>query len=265
MRSAMGMAGRQLISRVRHVGRPRLPRRAIRLAEYEPPDRVVGPYFLPAGYRARDAPEYYVDVPPPGITYPPDVYRAATRLAQRSGSSRLIDIGCGNAEKLAALHPRFDVIGIDIGENLARCRARYPWGIWIEHDLESSGSLPLEPELLSRSVLICADVLEHLRHPERALTAMREKLGQVEGVVISTPDRERLSGTDVGGPPGNPSHVREWTRDEFAALVKSLGFENGLVTYTRPHTGTLTRSTVLAILVPERNEHLLHRLTWLHR
>ncbi len=251
-----------MIGRVRQIGRPRLPQRAIRLAEYEVPDKRTQSYFLPLGYLERDAPEYYADAPPPGVVYQPDVYRCALRLAQRSGAERIVDIGCGNGEKLSAFHPRFDVVGVDIGDNLALCRTRYPSGQWIEHDLESSEPLPLTADGLRHSVLICADVVEHLRRPERTLWALRGALRHAEAVIISTPDRRRLSHSSPQGPPRNPSHVREWTRNEFAALIRSAGFANGVVTHTRPHTGTLARSTILAILVPARNEALLRRASW---
>ena len=257
--------GRSLIRRLRQIGRPRLPRRAIRLKDYEPAPNGGPTYFLPRDYRERDAPEYYDDAPPTGIVYQPDVYRTASRLARRSEATQIVDIGCGNGEKLAALRSRFDVVGVDFGDNLVRCRARYPWGEWLEHDLESLGSLPVGADRLRQSVLVCADVVEHLRHPERTLSALREALDHAEGVIISTPDRKRLSGSSLQGPPGNPSHVREWARDEFAALIKSAGFTHGLVTYTRPHTGTLARSTVMAILVPARNKALLRRATWRSR
>jgi SAM-dependent methyltransferase len=209
----------------------------------------------------RGAPEYYPDEPPLGILYQPDVYRVARRLAERSGATRVIDVGCGAGDKLAALHPQFQIIGVDIGENLERCRARHPEGRWVAHDLESGDPLPLTAAEIAGSVVVCADVIEHLLHPDRTLAALRAAIESAKAVVLSTPDRERLSGGSPTGPPQNPSHVREWTRDELAAFLKDMGFTDGRVTFTRPHSGTLARSTILAILVPPRDKGPLARAT----
>ena len=61
--------------------------------------------------------------------------------------------------------------------------------------------------------------------------------------MISTPNRDTTSGPDDFGPPADPSRVREWSVEEFAALLEAWGFEHGEL--------ALTGSHILAILYPD--------------
>jgi SAM-dependent methyltransferase len=247
--------GDRLLEQVKRLGRPRRPRRALRLDGLEIPadDDARARYFLPDGYTSRESLRYYHDQPPAGVTYQPGVYRATRSIARRLGASSVVDIGCGRAGKLVAFHPEFAIVGIDLGPNLEYCRRHFDFGTWVEHDLDSPGPLPLAEQALEGSAIVCADVVEHMTRPDRLLTKLGAALGAAKAVVISTPDRERMH-TAPMGPPANISHVREWSQDEFGALLKSQGFDNGRVTHTRPHTGTLARTTLLAICVPSRGE-----------
>jgi hypothetical protein len=187
-----------------------------------------------------------------GIEYQPDVYRRAARLARRRGASTIVDVGCGNARKLVALHPEFEVIGLDIGSNIERCRAAYPFGAWIEHDLESGTPLPVDDNVLRTSVIVCADVIEHLLAPERALRTLSGTPALC--LLVSTPDRWRVYGGEHLGPPANPAHVREWSRKELGLLLKSCGLAQGYMTYTRPHTWTIALETLLYVECVDSSE-----------
>jgi 2-polyprenyl-3-methyl-5-hydroxy-6-metoxy-1,4-benzoquinol methylase len=79
---------------------------------------VTESYFLPSGYESRLEPEYFVDEELNAV-WQPDLYPEAATVARRLGSRRIIDVGCGTAEKLARLHPEFEVVGIDFGSNIA--------------------------------------------------------------------------------------------------------------------------------------------------
>ena len=68
-------------------------------------------FFVKPGYQARLQPDYFTDAPPPEIVYQPEVYGFAADLAERASCRAVIDIGCGNGDKLAALHPRFEITG----------------------------------------------------------------------------------------------------------------------------------------------------------
>jgi len=187
------------------------------------PRRLPGRYFIRQGYREREAPAYDFEHRSEDRVWQPDVYPTAARIAERLGFTRIIDVGCGNGEKLVVLEPRFEIVGIDIGENLQLCRERYPGRQWIEHDLDSDALLPFEPEVFRSSVVVCADVIEHLVRPERLVQKLRRACDEGACLVLSTPERELLWGVRHAGPPPNPAHVREWSMSELAAFLASEG------------------------------------------
>ena len=220
--------------------------------------RLPGPYFVKHGYRTREAPMYTEEHRADGYVWQPDVYRDGASAAVRLGCRRIVDVGCGNGEKLASLHPAFEVVGIDYRANLVRCRELYGFGTWLEHDLESEDPLPVPPELLEDAVVVCADVIEHLTHPERLLTKLAGCLPTVGCILVSTPERDLWWGVHHMGPPPNPAHVREWATGEFVALLAHAGFEHGIVRLTRSNDRLPHENTLLALLFP--NDVLLQQV-----
>ena len=213
------------------------------------PRRAGGPaesnYHLKPGYTSRSAPDYFVDLggERDGVVRQPDVYTRAADVAGRLGATRIIDLGTGEGRKLVTLAQHFDVLGLDYGPNVELARRRFPAMSWREHDLDDTTGLPLTAEQLERSVVICANVLEHLLHPERLLEDLRGVLPSIEALVISTPDRDLTSGRDDFGPPSDRTRVREWNVQEFAALLEAWGFEHGELAVAGSH--------ILATLYPD--------------
>lgn len=235
-----------------------------------PPPVVRGAYALPGDYMARAASESIDDGDNnQDVVLQPDVYRLARDLAGETGVHRVIDVGCGQGRKLAALHPTFEVVGLDFGENLAHCRSAYPWGRWLEADLDGDAPWPLTPADLEGSALVASDVIEHLRRPERLLSGLRQALAHAEWAILTTPDRVATHGVAHLGPPPNPAHVREWALDELAALARGCGLEVALATRTASESTTWARRTSLLVLVrpdlaPAARAHLADRVrVWL--
>jgi len=215
------------------------------------PRALPGHYFLPQGYQTREEPAYDLEHFKPDPVWQPDVYRDASRIAGELGVERIIDVGCGNGEKLVALDPRYEIVGLDYGENLRRCRERFTRGLWIEHDLDTDAPLPLEPASVGESVVVCADVIEHLVRPERLVRKLHRACDDGACVVLSTPERELHWGLAHLGPPPNPRHVREWSISELAAFLAAEGFVHGVLGLTRSHDRSPLRNTILAVLCPD--------------
>jgi len=204
-------------------------------------------YFIRPDYQHRAVPKYYADTPS-GILWQPDVYSRAAGIARALGASNLIDIGSGNGRKLAELHPEFAVTGIDFGTNLDVVRREYPFGTWLEHNLETEDPLPVDEDALRGSVIICSDVIEHLIRPELLLRKLRAALDAASAVVLSTPERELTWGADHTGPPPNECHTREWSTPELAAFLEAEGFGIGDVELTRSNDAENQLHTILAML-----------------
>jgi glycosyltransferase involved in cell wall biosynthesis len=223
-----------------------LPRRAPATSR-ERPHRE---YHIKAGYVSRDDPSYFVDLieERTGIDCHPDVYPRAANVAARLGATRVIDLGTGAARKLVALHPHFEILGVDYGPNLEMARRRFPYGVWIDYDLDQADPLPLTSDQLSGAVIVCANVIEQLLNPHLLLGSLRRLLDVAEAVVISTPERERTRGSEDLGPPHDAWRVREWSLEEFADLLAAYGFEHGEICLTRSDTAGDQMATILAIL-----------------
>ncbi|MEJ7893286.1 MAG: methyltransferase domain-containing protein [Solirubrobacteraceae bacterium] len=197
------------------------------------------------GYVPREKPKYFRDRDI-GVEFQPDVYVDAARVARALGAQRIIDIGCGHGRKLAALHPEFELLGLDYGPNIEQCRARYSFGRWLEVDLTRTDRLPVDDADLNSSVLVCSDVIEHLVDEQAVLRQIRSAMEKAEAILLSTPERDATWSEAHNGPPPNRAHVREWTIRELSALLRRAGLEHGSVGLTRTHDQTLRPHTILA-------------------
>lgn len=188
---------------------------------------VLKNYGIKPEYTARSEVDYFDDSIPDkeNTVYQPEVYRFAEFLARRLECSHIIDIGCGRAQKLAELHPEFELIGIDIGSNIKHCQETYQFGTWIEHDLETHEPLPLDSEIVSKALIICADVIEHLKQPDHLLGKLHGLMEHAPIALLSTPERDRLRGPDHQGPPWNRFHYREWNLPELESFVQYAGLQ----------------------------------------
>jgi SAM-dependent methyltransferase len=204
----------------------------------------MGSYFLKEGYRERPAPEYFVDFERK-IEGQPHVYPIAADLARRLGCRKIIDIGCGYSRKLVVLHPEFEIVGLDFGPNIDHCREHYPFGTWISWDIEHE---PL-PELdAAGSVVVCADVIEHLVDPQILLVHLRTLLEQAATGLLSTPERDLIHGEDHYGPPPNRCHAREWNMAEFEAFLVSAGLAPVRLELTQSGDRSPEKMNILATL-----------------
>ncbi|HEX8129154.1 MAG TPA: glycosyltransferase family 2 protein [Pyrinomonadaceae bacterium] len=207
-------------------------------------------FFIKPGYTPRAAPEYFHDTlaDTRGITHQPDAYPLAAHLAAYFGCRHIIDIGCGLAHKLAELHPRFELIGVDFGDNLRGCRERYPFGRWIECDLERERLDEFDPAVVASSIVICSDVIEHLVDPSGLLANLRGLLEHAPAAVLTTPERDLVRGSSHFGPPQNPSHVREWNLAELETLLRAEHFNLDFIGLTMDNDHEWQKRTTLAVL-----------------
>lgn len=154
--------------------------------------------------------------------YQAGVYDLAQALLPNGPDVCLIDVGCGPGVKLSRIarkRPATRIVGIDRTSAVTYCRAQHTFGEWVAADLNDPASVGD----VRGDVVVCADVIEHLEHPDRLLQFLRQVTKPQGRIVISTPERELMHGPDCHTSP-NPEHVREWTQSEFVAFVSSQGF-----------------------------------------
>lgn len=211
----------------------------------------MGPYEIKVGYVERfEAPEYFVDEYREvcGNVSQPLVYKQARSIARGAEIGKIVDVGCGRAEKwaeIAAETPEIEYVGIDYGPNIAWCRRHYRWGTWLDVDLEEITDLDAVGALV-----VVADVIEHLRDPFPLLGALRRS--GTEAVLLTTPERDLTWGEEHNGPPPNPCHVREWNLSEFQAFLVRHGFEILAASLTRSSNIDYEYATILVVAQPAR-------------
>lgn len=135
-------------------------------------------------------------------------------------NKRWIDVGVGNGAFLfTAAEFGFDVVGIDI-------RA------YILEPLKSLGYHVEEADAMAydyanTTVVVLADILEHIPYPKELLMRIREKLRGA--IFISCPNRDSMSWRymdSIGGTPywKEPEHYHNFTRARLQSLLIECGF-----------------------------------------
>jgi SAM-dependent methyltransferase len=131
--------------------------------------------------------------------------------APLAAGRRVLDAGCGTGYGAALLAEQegAQVTGIDLSEEaIDACRAHYgEQGTFTVGDVLD---LPFADD--SFDFVACFEVIEHV-DAERATGEIRRVLAPGGHLAVSTPNREVY-------PEGNPFHVREFLRDEFAELLR---------------------------------------------
>jgi hypothetical protein len=103
-------------------------------------------------------------------------------------------------------------------------------------------------------VVVCSDVLEHLVDPRPAMRLICWLFDHGAAcAVLSTPARDKRAGAEHLGPPFNPSHVREWTQDEFRAFVESFPVAIARFELTRSDDGGGGLTTQFVVLTPHQD------------
>ena len=169
------------------------------------------------------------------VRYAPDLTDDLTshaRVAGLVGANKLVlDVGCGGGFLAARLTSRgCQVTGLDNDEVLLQ-RARNVCSEVIHHDLEAVDTLDVGKRF---DVVVMADVLEHLRAPEKLLAKSASWLRPHGFAVISVPNVAHVSvrlklllghfdyqSTGIL----DQTHMRFFTRQTFVSLLTEAGFE----------------------------------------
>ncbi len=155
--------------------------------------------------------------------------------------SVVLDVGCGVGRLGQHLAINQGCVVDGINANRAELELASPFYrcLW-EWDLEWHH---LPRSLLKRryDIVVCADVLEHLREPGRLLQLLRSILQPTGKVLISIPNvghigviLELLGGDFHYRPEGllDETHLRFFTRQSFLRFLKDYGFSGSIVDET---------------------------------
>ncbi|MBA1360445.1 glycosyltransferase [Burkholderia gladioli] len=212
---------------------------------------------------ARALNKIYEDTSDPRVVWQPDVYWEAARVAEQLQIDTVVDVGCGNGEKLVHHFPeeRFQTVGLDFLGSLSLVRKAFAQRRWIECDLTSRDDLARAESLLALdrpAVFILSDVIEHLVDPLPLLAWLRSFLlrDPRNRLIISTPDRLQQGYANESVKPANDAHLREWSLDELTRFLVSAGFRIVRRGQTRMNQFDPGFATILVELACEREHYL---------
>ena len=226
-------------------------------------EEKISNFFIKTGYRSRPDIRYFDDnlIETEGIIHQPEVYDFARYLGHKLNCKYIIDVGCGQGNKLVKLYPDFHIIGIDYGKNIKYCKTKYDFGRWIECDLEQNKNLLIEKEILESSLVICSDTIEHLLNPTNLLVILKNLLEYASLCLISTPERDLVRGKDDFGPPQNLHHIREWNITEFEELLRFFGLNLEFIGLTVNNNKNYEKKTILAVTEKNLQNNLSNEKT----
>lgn len=159
----------------------------------------------------------------------------------------ILDVGCGEGFSLAMIKnsgSRALLSGIDYSEEaLVLGHGQFP-----HLNLKKGDIYALEVADASVDVVLCTEVLEHLKKPEAALAELIRVSRKY--VILSVP-REPwfklanfLRGKYVTRWGNHPEHINHWSRDTFVQLLRWAGLEIVSIHNPFPWTLVLARKTV---------------------
>jgi O-antigen biosynthesis protein len=140
---------------------------------------------------------------------------------------RALDLGCGDGRLTTELRAR-EAVGVDVSKvALERARRGAPAAELVH--VEVDAQLPLDDAAFD--LVLCADVLEHVRDVQLLLSEARRVLRPGGRLAVTTPAHGRLTGLDVlvrgferRFDPLSP-HLRFLSRRSLSRLLDALGFE----------------------------------------
>lgn len=155
-----------------------------------------------------------------------EVYLHALGLMKKFKLKSIIDIGCGSAYKLLTYLGDYETTGTETFQTYHWLTEKYPDRNWLISDFSVENSL-------STDLVICSDVMEHLVDPDNLITFIKNI--NFRYAIISTTCRNIIYRplrdfgrfnwrSGIFGPPLNPSHIREWSFNEFHKYI-SIHFD----------------------------------------
>lgn len=170
-------------------------------------------------------------------------------LAERTGGSRLLDIGCSAGTLGAALNPRWTYHGCDIS---ASAVASAPRGTCVACDLEA-GLPAFDGELYD--VITLSGILEYIADVPRLLAHARARLAPGGRLIVSYFNMHHVARRS--GTPFRHEHWKnDWTPAAFRELLASAGFEIAESTFsTRGFETAPDVRSEAAVLAAEAREN----------
>ena len=153
--------------------------------------------------------------------------RYYARLARRHGppSGRVLELGCGMGHLLSWLTDRYHVFGSDINPwALSQAKHNVPEGHFVLLSADEICAFPVA----AFDIVIAKHVVEHLSHPEQAISEMSRVLKPGGLLILATPNlsspmRMRKKTNWIGYK--DPTHINMKPPQEWLACLRLNGLQ----------------------------------------
>ncbi len=168
-----------------------------------------------------------------------DFYNCIVNLIEtkkiNNRADKVVDVGCGTGHLLQFLSDKFKFksgTGLEYSPEAIRIARRlFPSFDYHEYDVNN-------PWKENYDLVLCTEVLEHLLHPEIALTNIINMLGEEGKALITVPNGR----TDTFG-----GHINFWSPESWGVFIKkySVGLysETGLIDNNSANYAILSKSS----------------------
>ncbi|MFD2651102.1 glycosyltransferase [Brucella rhizosphaerae] len=182
-----------------------------------------------------------------------DIYFSARKFIDEYDARRIVyfSFGDDNTIKNTFSHKNIEFITINASGLQSAAKKKHDNETHVQCDLTSWNEVLAAAENYRDgipTVILCADVIEHLTDPRPLLAFIRLLLvGSANNrCFLYTPDRSNLGNGSQTSKPANPSHAREWTSGELRNLLTSSGFYVAQVVNIRANVDDDQGSSMLA-------------------
>jgi len=160
-------------------------------------------------------------------------YATHMKIVQTIGdNNKVLEVGCSTGQISRRLYKKnCEIIGIELDENASKIASAYCKKL-INEDVESIEYLPVPEKYFD--YIICSDVLEHLKSPEKVLETLRKYLKDDGRIIVSLPNIaywkirfKLLKGSFDYEETGilDKTHLKFFTAKTSKDLLKRTGFE----------------------------------------
>jgi len=150
------------------------------------------------------------------------VYEYAFKVFNKHKFRTVADVGSGPGIKtIDFFHDKAEKITLFDQPSTEKVIEKRPENVdFIPIDLDNLDGVDIKTKY---DIIICADVIEHLKDPDQLLEFLKSISHHQSIIIISTPERDIRRGINNKQSP-NEEHVREWNKEELYKYIYSKGF-----------------------------------------
>lgn len=150
------------------------------------------------------------------------IFKSILPYLDTNQEQKILDVGCAYGFMLEKFPENFEKYGVDVSAHaIEKAKNRLPQASFTVCEAEKE--LPFPDTFFD--IVICNDVIEHLRHPEKALKNINGKLKKDGLLYLTTPNLNLTRKKIFFKLDEKEHHVSLFSKKELIELLQKNGFE----------------------------------------